>query len=497
MSPDRADSSITLSSAPSIAPSIMWFRHDLRICDNPALMAASQAGRPVAAIYIYDQQSERPLGAASQWWLHHSLAALEQDLSAVGLRLILLRGNPQIIIPSLAQELYKEELSKEEGAGGVFWNRRYDGYGVETDSQIKSALKDDGVQVQSFKANLLFEPWEIKNGSGEYYKVFTPFWRAAQKLGGIEPVFSTPKNIIGFAGRLADEVTLDDLDLLPRQPNWAHGFSQYFTPGSAGAREKLTRFLQDERPEKYDNDRNRPDLFATSRLSAHLAFGEISPRQIWHHTRAKTDKGDKFLSEIGWREFSYSLLFHNPKLARVNFKPAFDKFTWSGDKDKLRAWQRGQTGYPFIDAGMRELWATGWQHNRVRMVTASFLIKHLRIDWREGERWFWDTLVDADPASNAASWQWVAGSGADAAPYFRVFNPITQSQKFDPHGDYISKWVPELSRLPVKFIHTPWEAPEQILKQAGISLGQNYPAPIVDHKIAREAALAAYQAIRT
>lgn len=374
------------------------------------------------------------------------------------------------------------------------WNRRYTSDGIAQDKSLKAALKEQNITCESFKANLLHEPWDIKTGAGEYYKVFTPYWKAVLRQHDIAECLPEPAHAVRFGAHI-ETLTIDDLNLLPSQPYWGAKMTPYWTPGSRGALEALDDFL-DGPVNSYTDDRNRPAVKGTSKLSPHLAFGEISPRQIWHITQRKTDQGDKFLSEIGWREFSYTLLYYNPDLATENYKSDFDAFEWAHDDENLERWQKGQTGYPFVDAGMRELWATGWQHNRVRMVTASFLIKHLLIDWRHGERWFWDTLVDADPANNAASWQWVAGSGADASPYFRIFNPFSQGQKFDPKGAYVRKWVPEIARLPDKFLHAPWEAPEHVLKNAGITLGETYPRPIVDHKIARERALARYKATR-
>ena len=469
----------------SISPSLVWFRYDLRVADNPALYAAAQSGGPLVCIYIIDEAAERAIGAASKWWLHHSLLSLGEDLAQCGATLHILRGDPQSHIP---------ELVKTCGASSVHWNRRYDAYGIETDTQIKAALSGEGVDVQSYKGNLLREPWEVKTGSGQYYKVFTPYWKACLRMDPPAPALPAPKNCADYDSAIGG-LDIADLDLLPTSPNWASGFDDMWSPGSDGAHEKLSRFLNTACND-YAEQRNIPSVYGTSRLSPHLAFGEISPRQIWHMTKAAGKDDYTYLSEIGWREFSYALLFYNPKLASENFKPAFDNFEWDEDDQALTAWQKGKTGYPFVDAGMRELWATGWQHNRVRMVTASFLIKHILQDWRAGERWFWDTLVDADPASNAASWQWVAGSGADASPYFRIFNPFTQGEKFDPDGDYVRRWVPELSKLPKKYIHRPWEAPPHILKQAGVTLGGNYPRPIVDHKPARERALSAYKASR-
>lgn len=468
------------------APLILWFRRDLRVADNPALFEAAKTGRPVICLYIYESGTERPLGGASQWWLHHSLASLSKDLERLGAKLILRQGEAFRVL---------DMLIEDTGADMVFWNRRYDLAPREIDAAIKADLTQRGLTVKSFRANLLSEPWAVETKTGEYYKVFTPYWRAAQNYIDTAEPLPAPDMLKPYNGTLKSE-TLEDLNLLPTSPDWAAKMTPHWEIGSAGAAKALTAFLNGP-VEHYSEDRNRPDKEdGTSKLSPHLAFGEISPRQIWQDCKENLDTARKFLSEIGWREFSYVLLFHNPKLASENFKPDFDAFEWNENKDHLRRWQKGLTGYPFVDAGMRQLWQTGWQHNRVRMVTASFLIKHLLIDWREGEKWFHDTLVDADPASNAASWQWVAGSGADAAPYFRIFNPFTQGEKFDPNGDYVRKFVPELARLPKRFIHRPWEAPKLVLLEAGVKLGDTYPAPIVDHKFARERALAAYKATR-
>ncbi len=469
----------------ALNPVIVWFRRDLRTVDHPALYAAAKSGKPVVCLFIEEVNAQRPLGEASKWWLHKSLLSLEKDLKDLGIRLIIRRGQSTDILPALI---------KETSADHVMWNRRYSAGGIKRDKALKEALTDNGVKVESFKANLLNEPWEAETGSGGYYKVFTPYWKSILREKDVAPALPVPKTTTAFEGKL-NSLTVDDLDLLPIHPDWASKMNPYWTPGTQGALEALSGFL-DGAVDTYADERNLPAKKGTSRLSPHLAFGEISPRQIWHITKERTDAGDKFLSEIGWREFSYMLLFYNPDLPTQNYKPDFDAFEWASDDESLRRWQSGLTGYPLIDAGMRELWATGWQHNRVRMVTASFLIKHLLIDWREGEKWFWDTLLDADPANNAASWQWVAGSGADASPYFRIFNPITQGQKFDPKGEYVRRWVPELKHLPDKFVHSPWDAPKLVLLEAGVKLGENYPEPIVDHKFARERALAAYKRTR-
>lgn len=467
------------------APIIAWFRNDLRLSDNPAFFEAARSGKPVIALYIYEADTDRPLGGASQWWLHQSLTRLEEALKRMGLPLTLRQGSAESVL---------EILIAETGADTVIWNRRYDSGGIARDTRIKKSLTDKGINVDSFKGNLLNEPWEIKTQSGGYYKVFSPYWRAVLRSEAPAPALPAPDNISAFSGRLNSE-PLAAFDLLPTQPDWASKMASFWNPGEAGAAKALHFFL-DGPAENYKTARNLPDRAGTSRLSPHLAFGEISPRQIWHFARQHKGDHEKFLSEIGWREFSYNLLFHNPDLARVNFKSDFDRFKWQGKAEHLHSWQRGLTGYPFVDAGMRELWATGWQHNRVRMVTASFLIKHLMLDWRLGETWFWDTLLDADPANNAASWQWVAGSGADAAPYFRIFNPFGQGEKFDPEGKYVRRWIPEIARLPNKFIHKPWEAPKLVLQEAGVTLGDTYPEPLVDHKFARERALSAYKAMR-
>ncbi len=467
-------------------PVIVRFRSDLRIADNPALFEAAKTGAPVLPLYIVDTEAEKPLGAASRWWLHHSLTRLTEDLREIGLSLRIVKGDPEITLPSIAQDI---------GAKAVYWNRRYDGYGVAKDTAIKTLLEDNDIEAHSFKGNLLREPWEVKTGSGGWYKVFTPYWRAC--LADTPPAVPLPAPKDPMACHAdVNGLSIDDLKLLPTEPDWSGGLSERFTPGSAAAHKKLAAFI-DEAVQDYPEDRDRPAKHGTSRLSPHLAFGEISPRQIWDACKNSGKDCAKFLAEIGWREFSYVLLFYNPKLGSENFKPAFDGFEWREDAAGLKAWQFGNTGYPMVDAGMRELYATGWQHNRVRMITASFLIKHLLINWTQGEQWFWDTLVDADPASNAAGWQWVAGSGADASPYFRIFNPFTQGEKFDPEGAYIIRWIPELSKLPKKYIHRPWEAPQNVLDYAGVTLGKTYPKPIVDHKQARERALAAYKDSRS
>ena len=477
----------------SQAPAIMWFRRDLRLRDNPALNAALKTsnGR-IVCVYIRETDPTlRAMGEASQWWLDKSLRALSADLEALGSQLVLRTGSAGQVI---------DALLKETGAQSVSWNRRYDRPGREIDSALKSALLAQNISVASFNGTLLTEPWTQATGSGGYYKVYSPYWRAVQTNYVCPPSIDAPSSLLPVK---AETEALEDWQLHPHAPDWSAGFDAIWTPGESNARDRLFAFL-DGPVETYGDDRDRPDIdFGTSGLSPHLAFGEISPAQVWHATQNRIDANQvevgharKFLSEVAWRDFAYVLLFHNPDLAEENYKPDFDLMPWQDDADLLRAWQTGQTGYPIVDAGMRQLWTTGWMHNRVRMIVASFLTKHLLIDWRRGEDWFWDTLVDADPASNSASWQWVAGSGADATPYFRIFNPITQGEKFDQTGNYVRKWCPELARLPRKYLFCPWEAGPLILREAGITLGETYPNPIVDHKTGRARALAAYDILK-
>jgi deoxyribodipyrimidine photo-lyase len=463
---------------------IVWFRQDLRIRDNPALLAAAAKGAVVPVFILDETHDDWPLGGASRWWLHHSLAALRTELG----RLALFRGAPADILPALA---------KKTGAAAVCWNRCYDPHAVARDTELKTLLQERGLGVQSFNGGLLHEPWEIATGSGGPFKVYTPFWRASLTKP-VAPPQPAPKLEITMCGDQGE--TLEDWALLPTQPNWAASWDKLWRPGEAGALARLDEFTSGVLA-GYDELRDRPDLPGTSRLSPHLHWGEISPRQVFarvslHEHAAQRKGAEKFLSELGWREFCHHLLYHFPTLPKANWRSAFDAYPWRDSAEDLKAWQQGRTGYPLVDAGMRELWRTGWMHNRVRMIAASFLIKHLRIDWRKGESWFWDTLVDADLANNAAGWQWVAGSGADASPYFRIFNPVAQGRKFDPNGGYVRRWCPELARLPDEFIHAPFEAPGDVLARAGVELGRNYPRPIVDHARARKAALDGYQQVR-
>lgn len=469
------------------APTIVLFRRDLRVSDNAALAAAVDLGS-VVALYILDEENEniRPMGAASRWWLHHSLDALGQKLHASGARLIFTRGRTRdVVARGIAAS----------GAKRVHWNRRYEPAEAAVDAALKTDLREAGLIAQSFEGALLHEPSLLKTGSGGYYKVYTPFWKALN--GGVDrrdPI-DAPKSIKGWNGKF-DSLSLDDLALLPKKPDWAGGLAGRWTPGEDGARQRLQAFEKEDLPD-YEHQRDMPALRGTSRLSPHLAFGEITPFQIFAALHQSHKAGAaKFRKEIAWREFSYHLLFHNRDLRERSFRPEFEGFSWQRDAPALKAWQDGRTGYPIVDAGMRELWQTGWMHNRVRMIAASFLIKDLLLDWRDGEQWFWGTLVDADPANNPASWQWVAGSGADAAPYFRIFNPVLQGEKFDPHGDYVRRYVPEIAALPDRYVHRPWDAPKSLLEEKQIELGRDYPKPIVDHGAARDRALAAYHSVR-
>jgi deoxyribodipyrimidine photo-lyase len=472
-------------------PTIVWFRDDLRLSDQPALHAAAKAGGAVVCIYVLDEHGPaRPLGGAARWWLAQSLRALQASLRSASAQLVLRRGDAARVIAALA---------READAGAVYWNDIAQAPHRAAADRVKAALERIGVEAQRFAGDLLAAPESIRNKENRGLRVFTPFWRRVQALGDPPSPLPAPKKLV--AGPQLASDAIESWQLEPTRPDWAGGLRANWTVGEAEAQKRLKKFL--ENAAGYASERERPDREGTSKLSPHLRFGEISPRQVWHaarfaaaeHPRLTADI-DKFLSELGWREFCRHLLYDVPDLAERGLQPSFDAFPWRRDAKALRAWQHGLTGYPIVDAGMRELWHTGVMHNRVRMVVASFLVKHLLIDWREGEKWFWDTLVDADAGSNPANWQWVAGSGADAAPYFRVFNPILQGEKFDPDGDYVRRWVPELARLPDKYIHQPWEATPLELAAAGIELGNTYPYPIVDHKVGRERALKAYATIR-
>lgn len=477
----------------SEAPAIIWLRQDLRLGDNPALRAALGTKRPLILLFVLDDETPGRwrIGGASRWWLHRSLEALSADVSKRGGMLVLRRGDAADVVPAIARETKAE---------AVFWNRCYEPHAIKRDAAIKASLRTEGVVVESYNGTLLFEPWTVKTKANEPYKVFTPFWRACLQVQPRAPLPS-PKKIPGWTGKIASD-ELASWELLPTKPNWAKSFEPEWRPGEAGALVALQRFIEDKLT-AYPEGRDQLGENGTSRLSPHLHWGEISPVQIHaainsaaHDSAALQRGADKFMTEIGWREFSTNLLFHWPTLPEANWRDQFDAFAWNDDDAALGAWRSGRTGYPVVDAAMRELWLTGYMHNRARMIAASFLIKHLLIDWRRGEDWFWDTLLDADLANNAASWQWVAGSGADASPYFRIFNPVTQGQRYDADGAYVRRWLPELAKLPDEFIHAPWEASASVLRAAGVVLGETYSAPIVEHAAARARALDAYAAIK-
>ena len=464
---------------------LVWFRHDLRLDDNPALRAALEQGFTPVPVYLHapDEEGEWTPGAASNAWLHRSLAALDADLQRRGSRLLRRHGSSAASLDALLDET---------GAQAVFWNRKYEPATQPRDAALKKTLRERGVQVESFKGVLLFEPWDLATQQGTPYKVFTPFWRAALSQWRVPEPWTAPAQLPSVDTALRSE-PLDVWKLAPSL-GWDAGFWGTWTPGEAGAREALEVFI-DGALNGYRSDRDRPDRTGTSRLSPHLHFGEIAPWRIVAgleraRTAANSADMDDYIRELGWREFGYHLLHHFPQTTTQNLNPRFEHFDWAKvDPAALDAWRRGRTGVPIIDAGLRELWATGYMHNRVRMIVASYLTKHLRYHWLHGARWFWDTLVDADLASNTLGWQWTAGTGADAAPYFRVFNPVTQAEKFDPNGTYIARWVPDLAALPVPLRFAPWQKPDLLARVA-----PDYPRlPIADLAAGRDGALAAYR----
>jgi deoxyribodipyrimidine photo-lyase len=478
----------------SNSPSICWFRLDLRLDDNPALTAGVAHAGPVIPAFIWAPEEEEPWrpGAASRWWLHYSLAKLNSQLAQLGSRLILRHGPTEASLAALA---------KETGATHVFWNRRYEPAILRRDEKLREALAKK-ITVECFDDCVLFNPDKIRTQSGNPFQVFTPFWKSCLSRPEPPEPLKPPARLTSPSA-WPQSLKLDELQLLP-QIDWAAGMRAAWQPGTAGAQSMLDRFGENGLGE-YPTARDRPDQLGTSRLSPHLHFGEISPRQVWHAIKRVAGgraagplplKAEPYLRQLGWRDFAHHLLYHFPHTAQEPLRAEFARFPWDSKRSGLRQWQKGQTGYPYIDAGMHELWSTGWMHNRVRMAVASFLVKDLLISWLEGAKWLWDTLVDADLANNTLGWQWTAGCGADAAPYFRIFNPVTQGEKFDPEGEYVRHWVPELSKLPDLWIHQPFNAPTDVLAEAQIKLGERYPRPIVERDVARKQALAALKTIR-
>lgn len=464
---------------------IHWFRQDLRLSDNPSLSAALKHGA-VLPVYILDtvNADDKSMGSASRCWLHYSLKDLNIRLDN---KLIVLSGDPLSLFIKLIEKYKIDE---------IYWNRCYELWQIKRDSTITLKLKEFDINVKTFNSALLWEPFEIEKKSGGHYKVFTPFYRKGCLLS------TPPRNPISKPKKIAyvnDNVratSIEALNLLPNKP-WDKTIMAHWQVGELAAMKRLKTFIK-QCIHDYAEGRNFPAKEKISRLSPHLHWGEIAPHQIWHAIKnlSQNKNTDCFLSELGWREFSYNLLYYYPNLPDKNLQKKFDTFPWRKNKKMLTAWQRGMTGYPIIDAGMRELWQTGFIHNRIRMIVASFLIKNLLIHWREGQAWFWDCLVDADLASNSANWQWVAGCGADAAPFFRIFNPITQGKKFDPTGEYTRQYVPELAPIPDNYLFSPWEAPKEVLEQSGIALGKTYPKPIVDLSLSRQRALDAYKKVK-
>jgi deoxyribodipyrimidine photo-lyase len=472
------------------APTILWFRNDLRLGDNTALAEAITLGAPVLPLYIHDTNAYGawPPGEASNWWLHHALKSLQSDLSALGGTLILRTGDSKKVL---------QEIIAASGAEQIYWNRRYAGSLRELDARMKRHFSDAGIAVKSFNSALLNEPHTVSTKAGKPCKVYTPYFKNVQDRVVEAPV-DTPLDRLSFPDSFPDSEPLDALGLIPKK-DWHKEFSEYWEPTEAAAHKRLDHFLE-KRVTAYDQQRDYPEDAGTSSLSPYLHFGQIGPRQIIQALNSRTDATNEgafiYRKEIYWREFAYNVLYHFPDTPDQPLQPAYANFPWESDSALLRAWQRGQTGYPIVDAGMRQLWQTGWMHNRVRMIVASLLVKHLLQDWKEGARWFWNTLLDADLASNTLGWQWSGGCGADAAPYFRVFNPMTQGQKFDPEGTYVKRYVPELAALPAKYVHAPWEAPDGLLQNAGIVLGETYPLPVIEHKAGRARALDAFSRFR-
>ncbi|ABK43657.1 deoxyribodipyrimidine photo-lyase type I [Magnetococcus marinus MC-1] len=467
---------------------IVWFRRDLRLSDNPALLAATAMGQ-VLPVYIHENNQQEGGGGAWRWGLQQALAALNADLQG---KLCCYVGDPARLLPEVAHAV---------GATGVYWNRLYTPQAIKRDRAIKQSLIERGLQVRSFNGSLLWEPWQVLKADKTPYKVFTPYYRRGCLVQDVprQPMDAPPTVTWATLPAAAPAPSMQALDaLLLGDVSWHKKWHGIWSMGEEAAQTRFEHFLSHGLA-CYDQGRDFPGRDCTSRLSTALQYGLLSPNQVWYgleHAKADEHSVDKFRSELAWREFAYYQLFHFPSLPHKNFQPKFDHFPWLEDEVALGRWQTGQTGIPIVDAGMRELWQTGVMHNRVRMLVGSFLVKNLLLDWRAGAAWFKDCLVDYDLAINSASWQWVAGCGADAAPYFRIFNPVTQGEKFDRNGTYTRRFVPELANLPDQYLFKPWMAPASILRQAGVRLGQDYPEPLVDLAASRAQALAAFQALK-
>ncbi len=477
----------------SSAPSIVLFQNDLRLADNPALSAAAHREKPLICLYVWNKKATgyHMPGAASRWWIYHSLQSLSDHLQTAGNDLTIRFGKTMEVLSGLLRNFPKAH---------VFWNQSCEPMGQEIERNLLTFLETEKIEGRGFHGNTLVDPATILTQSHTPYRVFTPFWNRLHNTLSFSPPLPAPRTLPPQPSVPPKSLPLDSLKLLPKI-DWAEGIRQSWTPGETGAQTALRKFLQN--PAKfYAMDRDRPDLPHTSRMSPHLHFGEMSPRRLWHSIQHAKQKNhniqarksyDAYLRQIAWREFSQYLLRHFPQTVHEPLYSTYQTFPWHNNARSLRAWEKGLTGFPIVDAGMRELWHTGWMHNRVRMITASFLTKDLLLPWQKGAKWFWDTLVDADLANNTMGWQWVAGCGADASPFFRIFNPITQGKKFDPDGHYVRKWVPELAALPSSFIHQPWAVPPLLLAKANVTLGETYPQPIIDHTVARNRALLAYR----
>lgn len=486
---------------------LLWFRNDLRVQDNRALDWAARNSTCVLPLFIFHDQDNSP-GEASKWWLHHALQSLGKSLHDMGSKLFFFRGVPLEIIAVLC-DAYEITV--------VVWNREYEPSTIQRDTAIKAYLEKRGITVQSFSGNVLKEPWKETKKDGSPYRVFTPFWKSLQPELEIPDPLPAPSSFPSLPSQALSRkelaspelkeatIALDSACLLPRI-SWDSEFDTWWPDVSeSGAHGRLQEVIRAKIHLHYEEARNFPAVEGTSLLSPYLRWGQITPQRVWWElsraTGAKPERVEPLLRQLGWRDFAHALLFHFPHSVTDPLNETFKGFDWlEADRGEpashLKAWQRGTTGYPIVDAGMRQLWATGWMHNRVRMIVGSFLVKHLLIHWHHGFAWFWDTLVDADLANNTMGWQWIAGCGADAAPYFRIFNPMSQGEKFDPEGKYVSEWVPELSRVPVKYIHRPWEAPEMVLRGAGVRLGQEYAGPIISHEEGRKRALRVYGMMR-